>query len=265
MWGYNKQMEILFFMGAGTLLLFIFWINVKILKFFINKNISEKLTDKQVVYIILVWFIASSLLSLPLELFMGPAISLLASVVLSYGIFYFLLKRYTHLTHLKSLKIYVFYSLLAIVVSFSIIGAVRVFFFQPFVVSGSAMNPTFYSGDYLIINQLSKSYERGDIVVYEWKDGHYFIQRIIGLPGEEVVIEDGLTLVNGVPIDDSYTQGITEWEQSSLRLGENEYFVMGDNRENSSDSRLSGPVSEDKILGEYLLKVGLFSTPSWVK
>lgn len=136
----------------------------------------------------------------------------------------------------------------------------RLFVAQPFVVNGESMFPTFDDGDYLIVDQLTyhfKTPERGSVVVfrYPYEPNKFFIKRIIGLPGETVRIEDGTVTIfsnahpQGLTLNDEYiTENLTE-DLPETTLGEEEYFVMGDNRAHSSDSRSWGALGEEYIVG----------------
>lgn len=136
----------------------------------------------------------------------------------------------------------------------------RLFIAQPFVVNGESMVPTFNNGDYLIVDQLSYRFtepKRGSVVIfrYPFDTSKFFIKRIIGLPGETISIKDGEVTVknkenpDGFVVDSSF---VTETETDSLSatlLKHDEYFVMGDNRAGSSDSRSWGPLEEVYIVG----------------
>ena len=118
-------------------------------------------------------------------------------------------------------------------------------------VEGVSMNPTYYSGDTLFIDRISTP-ERGDVVTFS-RNGKNYIKRIIGLPGDKVSIRDSMVFVNGEKLDEDYINekkfdgGLVE--NSFVKLGDKEYFVMGDNRNYSLDSRTFGVVYEDEILG----------------
>src|SRR3989344_3422356 len=129
---------------------------------------------------------------------------------------------------------------------------IRNFLAQPFLVSGASMEPTFSNRNYLIIDELTYRFrepERGEAVVFRYPNDHsvYFIKRIIGLPGEEVIVKGGRVTVisNGqqIPISGD-TNG-----SADIKLGKDQYFVLGDNRYNSFDSRNWGPVSKKDIIG----------------
>jgi signal peptidase I len=148
-----------------------------------------------------------------------------------------------------------------ILIALVIIVPVRYFIFQPFIVQGSSMEPNFKNGQYLIIDELSYRFHnpaRGDVLVlrYPRDPKQYFIKRVIGLPGEKVQIDNGHVVVynndhpQGFTLNESYLSGqsLTFAQGSSyvgnkktLTLAPNEYFMMGDNRLYSSDSRDWGP------------------------
>lgn len=151
-----------------------------------------------------------------------------------------------------------------------IIIPVRTFVVQPFVVSGSSMYPTFHNGEYLIVDELSKfvgTYQRGDVVIlrYPSDPSKYFIKRIIGLPGETVTIRDGVVSITSatqttpILLDEPYVKN-PKYDNLSRTLDNAEYFVMGDNRAQSSDSRIWGPVPARLMDGKALLRLFPFNT-----
>lgn len=158
-----------------------------------------------------------------------------------------------------------------VTISLAIIIPVRYFLIQPFYVKGASMEPSFYDHEYLIIDEISYRLSapgRGDIIVFKYpKDpSQYFIKRIVALPGEKVEISDNHVYVyseSGVKImldeseylsDSAETSGNKSWT-----LGPDEFYVLGDNREYSLDSRSFGPVYRDLIVG----KVWLRGWPFW--
>src|SRR3989344_436189 len=157
---------------------------------------------------------------------------------------------------------------------------IRYYIIKPFVVQGQSMHPTFESSEYLIIDELSYRFaqpERGDIVVFRYPGdvSQFFIKRIIGLPGEQVKCTDGgIYIVNkeyptGMVLDESYLSKTvkTECIQPSVVIPEESYFVMGDNRQASLDSRRFGTLERKYIIGKVLLRgwpfhrAGLISSP----
>lgn len=170
-----------------------------------------------------------------------------------------------------------------VVLAFIIIVPIRVFLFQPFFVQGASMEPNFENGEYLIINELGykktslhlgsanvftvkpwKEVARQEPVVFRYPldPSKFFIKRIIGLPGEKVEIKNSqVTIYNnehpeGFVLDESayLGKGVRTSSDLTIALKSDEYFVMGDNRSYSSDSRAWGPVPESDIVGKVAIR-----------
>ena len=126
----------------------------------------------------------------------------------------------------------------------------RIFFFSPIRVNGTSMYPTLQDKEFMILNKISlkQGINRFDIVVVQ-ENNKYIIKRVIGLPGESVMYKDSKLYINGKVIEDNYSRTTTN-DFDNVVLGENEYFVMGDNRAVSSDSRIIGPVNIKNIKGK---------------
>ena len=132
-------------------------------------------------------------------------------------------------------------------------------------VSGESMETTLSNWDHLIVDKISYRFidpERYDIVVFPYRleENTYYIKRIIGLPGETVQIVDGYVYINGVQLDEHYGNEIMEKPgiaAEPVTLGEDEYFVLGDNRNNSQDSRTAsvGVIHRDEILGRAWVRI----------
>lgn len=144
---------------------------------------------------------------------------------------------------------------------------VRYFLFKPFYVKGASMEPTFMDREYLIIDEITyrlRAPERGEVIVFRYPENpkEYFLKRIIGLPGERVRVENGIVTIynqahpEGVKVDEAYlpTDLTTSGEVDGVTLGNNQYFVMGDNRQNSYDSRRFGPIDKSAIVGRAWLR-----------
>lgn len=151
---------------------------------------------------------------------------------------------------------------------------VRHFLFKPFYVKGASMEPNFLERDYLIIDELTYRFKnpvRGEVVVFH-HDNDYFIKRVVGLPGETVKVSEGVvTIFNsthpaGFVLDESYLpKDLRTFGNVTVELGKDEFYVMGDNRDNSFDSRRFGPVAEDKIVGRVVLRGWPFDRASLLR
>lgn len=164
---------------------------------------------------------------------------------------------------LKSAFSFVLELVKIVIVSLAIIIPVRYFLIQPFYVKGASMEPNFLDQEYLIIDEISYRFEnpqRGDVVVFRYPGDprQYFIKRIIGLPGEKVEIKENQVCIynekwpEGKVIDESdyLAIGAKTPGNQSVRLKSDEYFILGDNRASSLDSRRFGPIKEDLIIGK---------------
>lgn len=131
---------------------------------------------------------------------------------------------------------------------------------QPFVVEGASMQPNFYSGDYLLVDEVTYRFEkpeRGQIIVFHNPQDtkEFFIKRIVGLPGDKVVVGNGTIYVNGRQINQNYLPaGMTTPGNETVVLGSGQYFVVGDNRIVSYDSRSWGPLNGNLIVGMVRLR-----------
>ncbi|MBE6148971.1 MAG: signal peptidase I [Firmicutes bacterium] len=135
------------------------------------------------------------------------------------------------------------------VVIFILVMLVRTFIITPVKVNGTSMDDTLASGDIMLLYKLA-SIEREDIVVLGPEvQGSNIIKRVIALPGERVKCENGVIYINSKKYDDQYASNITS-DFEEIKLAKDEYFVLGDNRLISEDSRYFGPVSKEAIKGE---------------
>lgn len=169
-----------------------------------------------------------------------------------------------------------------VIISLAIIIPVRYFLIQPFYVKGASMEPNFYDNEYLVVDELSYRVShpnRGDVIVIRSprNESDFLIKRVIGLPGERVDIMNGEVNI----FNDAFPSGITLDESAYLdarvktngtfdvTLGDNEYFVLGDNRDSSLDSRYFGSITRREIIGRAWVrawpvnKISVFSTPKY--
>jgi signal peptidase I len=147
-----------------------------------------------------------------------------------------------------------------ILVSTAIVLPIRFFLVQPFLVRGESMVPNYLQGDYLIIDELSYRFrnpERGEVVVFLFplNKKEFYIKRIIGLPGETVQIKGGRVYINGTPLEERYLPTfIATNGDVTQKLGDDEYFVLGDNRGASYDSRRWGTLKRSYIVGRVWIR-----------
>lgn len=127
---------------------------------------------------------------------------------------------------------------------------IRIFIITPVSVDGPSMNETLHNGEVLFLKKFDKSFDRYDVVVFvkKGKKDEELIKRILALPGEKIKCVSGIIYVNNEKIDDSHAYGKTK-DFNEVILGDDEYFVVGDNREVSYDSRYFGPIKKENIKG----------------
>ena len=135
---------------------------------------------------------------------------------------------------------------------------IRTFIITPVRVDGASMDQTLEDGQILLLYKLS-NIDYGDIIVLdEEKEGEIIIKRIIGMPGDTVSINDNTVYVNGEELEEDYAYGETS-DYEEITLGDDEYFILGDNRPISKDSRYFGPVKEDEIIGKVIFRLWPFN------
>lgn len=180
-------------------------------------------------------------------------------------------------TLIKSIVNFFMDFLETIVVALSIFVVVYLFMAQPHEVKGSSMEPNFHNNEYILTDKISyrfKTPNRGDVIIFKAPTNPEldYIKRVIGLPSEKVKIEKGKVYVNDLPLNEEYLDSPTTLFPSStmkegvdITISVGEYFVLGDNRGHSSDSREFGPISSDLIIGRAFIRywpltaVGTFS------
>ncbi len=168
------------------------------------------------------------------------------------------------------------------VIALAIILPVRWLLIMPFIVKGASMEPTFLNNEYLIIDELSYNFHavnRGDVIVFHPPTApkEYYIKRVIGLPGETVNINDGVITIknaenpSGFQVKESYIAEFTFGHVENVKLGADEFYVMGDNRDTSLDSRKFGAIEGESIVGRVWLRglpfdrFGAIVTPTYTE
>ncbi len=174
----------------------------------------------------------------------------------------------------KDIVKYILDTVKLVAIALLIVIPVRFFVFQPFVVNGQSMEPNYHSADYLIVDEVSyrlQAPKRGDVIVFKYpRDPAYkYIKRIIGLPGETIEIVDAQIFITTAGVTQKLVESaylsedlINEWFKNNtmdaITLGQNEYFVLGDNRNNSSDSRIWGVLPISNIVGKTFVRLSPF-------
>ncbi len=146
-----------------------------------------------------------------------------------------------------------------------IVLPIRLFVAQPFVVSGASMDPTFHDGEYLIVDELSYHTgdpKRGDVTIFKYPkdESKYFIKRVVGLPGETVHIKNDLVQITStdgetISLVEPYLVNNGNGSEEEITLPAGQYFVMGDNRPSSSDSRYWGTVPRENFIGRAIFRL----------
>lgn len=166
---------------------------------------------------------------------------------------------------MRNIFIFLWEIIKIVVIALVIVVPIRYFIFQPFLVKGQSMEPNFESGDYLIIDEISyriREPQRGEVIVFKYPQNpsQRYIKRIIGLPNETVEIKNGKVLINNKELDEKYLPLYTYTTGDIVViLGENEFFVLGDNRTASYDSRRWGPVPRQNIIGRVFIRAWPFT------
>ncbi len=171
-------------------------------------------------------------------------------------------------------------SLLLWIISVVIVVKIaQVYVVQPFIVDGGSMLPTFHNKEFLLVDKFSYLVgepNRGDIMIFKLYEGgsnqyvgKHLIKRVVGLPGERVVVREGVTTIyndtypEGFTLDESFVMYKDKEKNIDMILDENHYFVMGDNRAQSYDSRDWGPLDRENIKGQVLFRIYPFGTASY--
>lgn len=161
------------------------------------------------------------------------------------------------------------------VIALLIVIPIRMWIAQPFVVSGESMFPTFHDKEYLIVDELSYitgEPKRGEVVIFRYPEDpkRFFIKRIIGMPNEKIIVTGKeVTIINeqnpdGFKLDEPYINEKTFTPTGEYETGDDQYFVMGDNRNRSSDSRMWGVLPKNLMIGRAYLRLFPFDSISYL-
>ncbi|KKR06548.1 MAG: Signal peptidase I [Parcubacteria group bacterium GW2011_GWC2_39_14] len=195
----------------------------------------------------------------------GPLV-VFASLISLVGIFFILryfLRKNNQISTKKVFGLFIAYYISSFIVMALGVALIRATLFMPFYTAGAAMEPNFKAGDYMLIKRINIEIDRGDAIVFIDPSNdtktQYFLKRVVGLPGEKIVIKDGNLLINGEILSESAylpTGEKTPGEIDTL-LKDDEYFVLGDNRDQSYDSRKFGSITKEGIIGKVWVRPGI--------
>ena len=167
----------------------------------------------------------------------------------------------------KKVKEYLWEIIKIVVISLIIIVPIRMYVIQPFIVEGESMMPNFHDGEYLIVDEISYRFndpQRGEVIVFHppQDSKNYYIKRIIGLPGETVELREGKIFIYNDEFKDGNRLNESNYltQSSKVKLAEDQYYVIGDNRDNSLDSRRIGPITSSNIKGRAFFRAFPFNT-----
>lgn len=162
-----------------------------------------------------------------------------------------------------------------VIIALIIVVPIRYFLFQPFFVKGQSMEPNFENGDYLIVDEISYRFgepQRGEVVVFKYPNdpSQRYIKRIIALPEEKIEIKEGQVIIYNpegrkVLRESDYLSSVFTPGTVSLTLDEDEYYVLGDNRSSSADSRRWGPLPRENIVGRVFIRAWPFTALSKIE
>ena len=267
-----EMIAFLIVIGITIVSLFIeAWVLHVLLKIFRTKSPDYK---NAFIVIIILWVVAViigymiSLLANTMSLMLYGNI---AAIILVLVVFHLLLKKFFQTGFLKNIVIYILFSFILTVLAVVAIMPLRTYVIEPFYAQGASMEPAIEDNDYLLGLKFAKDFERGDIVMFKYTndENQIMIKRIVGLPGDRLMFKENEVLVynkdfpNGVKLNENdYLSSdivTTTLNGSDFTLSETQYFVLGDDREKSLDSRRFGPIDEELIIAKYWLTLPIFN------
>ncbi len=178
---------------------------------------------------------------------------------------------------MKNVLIFIWEIIKIVTLALLIVAPIRYFIFQPFLVHGQSMEPNFGQNDYLLVDRISYRFrdpQRGEVIVFRPPQNffHHHIKRIIGLPGERIKIENGQIIISKQDLvpkilneNDYLPHHLTTHGRIEIQLNKDEYFVLGDNRNFSSDSRHWGSLKREYIIGRTFFRAWPFTEFTKIK
>jgi len=148
---------------------------------------------------------------------------------------------------------------LTILIAVALALSLRTYVFEIVRVDGSSMEPTLHSDQYVFVEKITrytKGIKRGDIIITKYPNmGDLYVKRVIALPGDTIEVKDGMVYINGVSQKEDYIAAPIDYDMEKLTIPDDSVFVMGDNRNDSLDSHILGPIDSDNIVGHALFVV----------
>lgn len=216
----------------------------------------QNATYKKTIKILLFFSVISFLINAIFEIFKLNFNFLFFCIygIIIFFVFHYFFKKYYQTSWKKSLIIYIAFC----VITFIAIIPFRYFLIEPFYVKGVSMNPTLIEKDYLLVEKFSNNYKRNDIIIFKHSENNktkFLIKRIIGLPNEKIeIINNNILINNKIFQEPNYSQGII-YEKIDLKLNYDQYFVLGDNRDENINLYNNYLTNKQNIIGKVFLKV----------
>jgi len=220
--------------------------------------------DKNPLLIPLLSFIAQLVVMIIFALILPAIVAIVLGIIINITVFCIILRRKYEINLKQTLGIYVvntiFFPFAGIIFALFVSLPIKNFFLETFVVDGSSMNPHYISGDYMIIEKYDRNFQRDDVIVYresEDASSTYSIKRIKGLPNEKILLSNGVLFINNAPTIDTGLVGPSATNTTNITLGNDEYFAIIDNLENSaSDPMVDGTIKASQIVGKIVINLG---------
>lgn len=237
-------------------------------KLFKVSNANYKTAIRISLFQLIYGVMAAIIISIIFSLVKIQSLSNIFLAIIGAYILHKLLVKYYQTNLKKNIAIYISYTIVIIIIStitaLFIILPIRKYVVRPFYVKGAAMDPNFVDNEYMLFKMWDKNFKRSEVVIFKYprNSQEYFLKRIVGLPGEKIQMKDGNVYIinsanpNGFKLDEPYLQPDMKTysiDEEIINLKKDEYYVLGDNRMASKDSRSFGPVNKSFMVGKYWL------------